>query len=330
MKTRLFFLKISFLLFSLWGLVYAVNRHVIYSNKNSYLYAICDKYKRAQELTSPKLIFIGGSSLAFGINSETISDSLHMPVMNMGLHLGLGISYCLSETEMVAKKGDVVVWSFEYYKTDKSAINGDNVIKAITYHALPEIYDYLSWKDKAGFLQFKYFYYQGLNKRLHKIYREAAKLISGPGDSYPNEADSSMFEYKRTVFNKNGDIYTHLYVKPENSILRNKSADYEIKEGYAEEIELMNACATRLKNKGVKVYYFFPSFAQSEVEHNRAKLDTLEYEYKKMLVAPVINSISGSAYPDSLFYNTIFHLNTVGREQNTRKIITLLKNKCNL
>ncbi|HWY98609.1 MAG TPA: hypothetical protein VNY36_05965, partial [Bacteroidia bacterium] len=266
------------------------------------------------------------------------------PVVNMGLHASLGISYFLAETELVAKKGDIVIWSFEYYEADKRAINGDDDIKALAYNALPEIYDNLSWKDKAGFLQFKYFYYQGLNKRLHKLHHNAVKapvalhwlsfiteLVPGPGDWYlTNKMDSSRFVYKRAVFNKYGDIYTHLYLKPENSALADKNAGPNLKEGYKEEVELINNCADRLKDKGVRVYYYFPSFAQSEVEHNRAELDTLEFEYKKLLHVPVINSISTVAYPDSLFYNTTFHLNKIGREQNTRKIIDILKNKCNL
>ncbi|HPG73671.1 MAG TPA: hypothetical protein PLM49_05215, partial [Bacteroidales bacterium] len=61
--------------------------------------AIIDKHKRIDSIKSPKIIFAGGSNLPFGIDSKMIQDSLHTPVVNLGLHAGLGLDFMLNELQ---------------------------------------------------------------------------------------------------------------------------------------------------------------------------------------------------------------------------------------
>ena len=52
---------------------------------DSYLAAILEKDRLIRNTPSPKIILVGGSNLAFGIDSKAIEDSLGLHVVNMGL-----------------------------------------------------------------------------------------------------------------------------------------------------------------------------------------------------------------------------------------------------
>ena len=52
----------------------------IYSN--NYLLAYQAKCKRLDSIQSPRIIFVGGSNLAFGLDSKRIEDCLKMKVIN--------------------------------------------------------------------------------------------------------------------------------------------------------------------------------------------------------------------------------------------------------
>ena len=62
-------------------------------DKNNYLMAYKSKTARLITCPTPRIVFIGGSNLAFGLDSHMIEDSLHCHVVNMGLHGGIGIRY---------------------------------------------------------------------------------------------------------------------------------------------------------------------------------------------------------------------------------------------
>ena len=62
----------------------------------------------------PRIILIGGSTVAFGTDSKRIMDSLHCHVVNFGLNKGVGIRYLLDDCLQYVRKGDVIVLQIEY------------------------------------------------------------------------------------------------------------------------------------------------------------------------------------------------------------------------
>ena len=84
------------------------------SLSGSYLFAGKQKDFLLATVESPRIIFIGGSNLAFGTNSQMIKDSLGLNPVNTGLHASLGLKYMLDNTYRYIKKGDIVVVAPEY------------------------------------------------------------------------------------------------------------------------------------------------------------------------------------------------------------------------
>ncbi len=77
---------------------------------------VLDKERLLKEAPSPRLVLVGGSGLAFGIDSPTLEQELggEYSVVNMGLHAGLGLDFMLNEALDGLREGDVVVLSPEY------------------------------------------------------------------------------------------------------------------------------------------------------------------------------------------------------------------------
>lgn len=83
-------------------------------DQDNYLKAYNKKCERLEHTQSPRIIFVGGSNLAFGLDSQRIKDSLNINVINYGLHAGIGLKYMIDDISEYASKGDVIVFSPEY------------------------------------------------------------------------------------------------------------------------------------------------------------------------------------------------------------------------
>lgn len=81
---------------------------------NDYFQAYNLKCKLLEETESPRVVFVGGSNLAFGLDCQIIKDSLGVNVVNNGLHAGVGLKFILDDVEAYLRKGDIVVIAPEY------------------------------------------------------------------------------------------------------------------------------------------------------------------------------------------------------------------------
>ena len=68
----------------------------------------------AQRMEGPRVIVAGGSGALFGVRASVLSRELGLPVVNAGVHAGLGLEYLLHEVERIARRGDTVVLALEY------------------------------------------------------------------------------------------------------------------------------------------------------------------------------------------------------------------------
>ena len=94
-------------------------------SKSTLVYAsILDKHQLLQRAGSPKIVFVGGSSLALGLDSALIHTKTGLPVVNMGLNGGLGLRYMLEEVKPDIGPGDLIVVSPEYEHWYGSLLEG--------------------------------------------------------------------------------------------------------------------------------------------------------------------------------------------------------------
>lgn len=85
--------------------------------EREYNMGILDKITRLQATEHAdrrRLILVGGSNLAFGIDSEKIEEQTGMLVINMGIAAGQGLGYILHTLEPYIQDGDTIVLAAEY------------------------------------------------------------------------------------------------------------------------------------------------------------------------------------------------------------------------
>jgi len=164
--------------------------------KNSSLYADIDKNRRLDSLPSPKIVFVGGSNIAFGLNSKEIEDSIHLPVVNMGLHAGLGIYFMLNEIRNHVNKGDIVIFSPEYHQFFGDLVYGQKVLVALLFD--------INHKDISDITlrQYVYLFPEILKYATSKLFFLDIDMADDGGDEYGKV-------FKRNSFNKYGDESMH-------------------------------------------------------------------------------------------------------------------------
>ena len=82
------------------------------------------KHAAVEALDGPKGVVMTGSSGFYGLRAETLGEVLDRPMVNMGVHAGLGLDFLIDQTQRLVGKGDLVVMSLEYeHYWDEGRVN---------------------------------------------------------------------------------------------------------------------------------------------------------------------------------------------------------------
>ena len=166
----------------------------------NYMSGIQLKHRRAEEFKQPKIMFVGGSSLAYGMDSELVENTFLVPVVNLGHHGGLGVSFMLNQAKKLLKKGDIVFISIEYF-TGK----GDYELIQKTCLEFPEVADLRVFSLK-----------QEIQLHLNETREGLVKFVEGkqnknivlPKSKTWGKKDKKDYNPSKE-FNKYGDYITH-------------------------------------------------------------------------------------------------------------------------
>ncbi len=270
---------------------------------NAYVGATIDKEKRLAEVSSPRLIFVGGSNLTLGLDSKKISDSIHLPVVNMSLHAGLGVAFALNEVKEQLKKGDKVVLSIEYGLTKK----GDTKLYSQLMDLNPNAARYLdnTFNDQLRLMDINW-------------QRCVSSLFLDVAGNDPQNI------YRRDGFTKEGDMIGHLSLpQPSSQTDRGKM----VFKDYKEVINAFNMFIDVANQKGAQVYYTFPAYMSSEYQLNKAVIDQYQAQFQQELKCPIINTPESFVFPDTYYFDTAYHLNKEGRDKRTAIMIDILQSK---
>lgn len=268
-----------------------------------YLYgfnaALLDKTKRAGELEGPKIILSGNSNLIFGIDSARIEETIGMPVVNLGMHAGLGNAFLDNIAPYFVKEGDIVIYCHTEYADDDRILNEQ--LAWITLEDHFSLWKFLRPKDIPGMV------------RAYPTYlKDCIDLwLTGKGNQKTGEA------YTRDYFNIYGD-----------NVFPRKERQMQFVEGQINVptindtcIDRMNAIEKKIRKKGgtmlvaaypVAVCQFTPSEEEYSVFWKQldAKLD-----------CEIISDISDYRYDEKYFFDSAYHLNDAGVKLRTEQLI---------
>ena len=89
----------------------------------SYQSAIQDKFKILKETNEPKIIIVGGSNAAFGINHQMLEEATGYKVVNLGLHAGFSQLFPSELSKANINRGDIVLLAYEHNWYNETQFN---------------------------------------------------------------------------------------------------------------------------------------------------------------------------------------------------------------
>jgi hypothetical protein len=289
---------------------------------NDYIAAIIDKHNRLNNINGPKIIFSGGSNLAYGLDSKMLEEEFAVPVVNLGLHAGLGLNFILTELKNTVKNGDVVFLSIEYFLDSE----GSYGLKKLCSKYYNEAFKYYNFNLIE---EISYEIYKTRNNI--KSYEKDQKSSDMKFKKSTNNLKREIQIYSREAFNSHGDIIAHLDLKlPIFANVNKGPADdnvwpYRIWNGVNE----LNEFFDFAKSKNVKVYFLYPVLRATEFNRNQAALLKLSGDISNNLNMEILNKPIDLVFNDSLFFDSPYHLNRKGRELRTKRVIEFIKKNPN-
>lgn len=266
--------------------------------------AILDKTKRAEEISSPKIILCGNSNLVFGIDSAEMEEKLGMPVVNMGLHAGLGNAFLDRIAPYYVKEGDLVIYCHTEYADDDRILNEQ--LAWITLENHFSLWKFLRPKDIPGMIKAYPTYLKGC----------IDLWLAGEGNQKTGEA------YSREYFNSYGD-----------NVFPRREQQMEFQEGQIQVpvindlcVDRMNRIEAQIREKGGTMLVAAYPVVDCAYTPPREEYDAFWNRLKEVLSCEVISEINDYRLDETCFFDSAYHLNDRGVSLRTRQLISDIQN----
>ena len=261
----------------------------------TFLGELPEKYDRLRSAGDGKIVLIGGSSLAFGIDSGEMESVIGRPVVNFGLYATLGTKVMLDMSKSGLSRGDIVVLCPEmdtqtlslYYNSEAMWQACDSDMSLLFRIGADNI------GDMAG-----------------GFWGYAASKIR-----YANSGGLDVTGiYAKSSFDEYGDI---VYERPYNQMTLGFDPNKYITlsgEIFDDDfIEYVNDYVAWARRRGIEVFFSFPPMNEDAV------LTTDEEEIHEFyqflyenLDCEVISEVGDYVLDAGYFYDSNFHLNDAG------------------
>lgn len=302
-QVRFFLVKFILLLTIIAGIV-GMTIILIPPDPGNFFQSSVNKLYLLKNTPSPRIILVGGSNVAFGIDSELLESRLGLPVVNLGLHGGIGES-TYKELSDYIRAGDIILLMSEYvmFRSADYLKGSDIAIAQWIEYDLTRL-RFLNPSRVPTLI---------LTVAQVKAQRQLAYLVTN------GDLDRGVFISEN--FNDHGDFIGHLNDIEQTKKLEDDpyftSGDY-----YLESYQFFEQFNLDAKKKGAIVYFEFP--ASRDINCLATGKERLLEFYTTMLewtTIPVLTARDEICYPNSYFYDTHYHLNAVGRRVMTERII---------
>lgn len=285
------------------GLLCCYINYILPQYEQGYDAALIDKVSRLQSINDPKIVLLGNSNLAFGMDSKSLEEAMGMPVVNMGLHGSLGNAFLEQMGKLNVNSGDIYILCHSDYNDDNRITDATVAWLAIENHF--QLWKILRLSD-IGTMIGKFPIY--LKKSLN-LYS------SGTGNQDPGGV------YARNAFNKYGDV----------ELLREKSI-------YTEEIAVdcptvgeitvkrINDLNSYLESKGAVLLVAGYPIGNGKLTADSSEFQRFQETLIEKLDCQVISNYEDYMLDYSYFYDANYlHLTTKGAAIRTEQLIYDLK-----
>jgi hypothetical protein len=277
-------------------------------DREDYLAVVAKKVELIERVPVPRIVFVGGSNLAFGLDSAKVEQQLGRRVVNMGMGFNMGLRFMLDLVEPRLGEGDLVVLVPEY-NLFYGLLDGDERLIDVL-ELYPDGYQYI--RSKRQMLNLVENLPEHARFKLTRILQTMGR---------PAAEDCV---YCPRAFNERGDNVAHLDLPPKDvarlEFLRNTSKGID-----REAITVVNEFARKAGQRGARVVMLFPCVPRPHFEQRRAAIDALEAALREDLDVPLLSTPEDYVFPIENFYDWVYHLNREGRDLRTAKVIEQIR-----
>lgn len=265
------------------------------------------KVRLLQETPGRRIVLVGGSSVAFGIDSRLLEQ--HFPdyrVVNFGMYAALGTTVMLDLSEDLIREGDIVILMPEQQE------------QTLSDWFDPEI----MWQGADGAFDL-----------LRSLTPEQQAMMLGSlprfaGDKFAlalrGETPEPAGIYRRDSFNSHGDVVSSLCARNvmPGSLDANTPIRFDPDMVTTEFLTRVNAYAETISARGATLWYGFCPMNAAAVSGNA---DDFYDALQSRITFPILGDPNDSILESGWFYDTNFHLNTSGKTVFTRSLIRSIK-----
>ncbi|MBO5743435.1 MAG: hypothetical protein J6R68_04050 [Clostridia bacterium] len=276
---------------------------------NSYQRAIVPQYDFYKGMNNNKIVFVGNSSLSYGLDINLMEQLTGKRCAILGNHAGFGMTYFLEMSKSNLRKGDIVVIEFDNQKLETC---GTELLLT------------------------------GIGKRFD-MYRFIHPAVRGKViDAYPSYLKKSFNYWQGDGLNVSGvyslqsyDYRGNMIVQRENCTIpypftENVAKTYNY--GYFKPIQIeeefknyLNKYSDYCKKLGVDVYYTTTYFLDEAFRSTAEEIVAYDNSLKAQLKAPLISNSEDHIFPRKYIYNAISHCNSKGAQYRTKLLYEDLK-----
>ncbi|MGH9550903.1 MAG: hypothetical protein ACRD3W_16095, partial [Terriglobales bacterium] len=289
-------------------------------NRSGYFASMIDKHRALDRAKSPKIVFVGGSNLAFGLDSARVRREFNEDVVNMGVSVKLGLQYQLEEIKDAVRCGDTIVICPEYDLLSEDPYTNNYLVAAPQVLPRSLVWvarEYLTtpggWAELGAnlgqLLPSKWSSWRGV-------------LLAQLGDRKPKPSFKDLINpgeieaISRSHFTREGDLIGHLS-------LPSYAANWlgPIRKLNPATATALNRFAAFAQSRGATVVLIPPPIARTAYDFNRKTIDASYSTLRDQLHFPVLSEPQHYVFDNSLFFNTMWHLQGPGREERTTLIL---------
>lgn len=294
-KENFIFLS-KILVFLLFAIGYFL--HIMPQYAGLYTASLENKVHRLKSIDEPKIVLLGNSNLAFGINSEMIEKEVGMPVVNMGLHASAGNAFHEEMAKYNVVEGDLYIICHTEFSDNNSMSDVTFCWSILEDHF--ELWKILRPSDIYSMLKTFPVYL----KKCLNLY------IENSGNIDPETV------YGKSAFNKYGDIC--LYREGGHYTFEKTVEPPKINTTTINRINKLNKW---LNDRGATLLVAGYPIGNGELTVKKKEFIKFQQELEKKLDCPVISQYTDYMFDYKYFYDTEWHLSSEGADMRSAQLI---------
>ena len=263
------------------------------------------KVERLYATEGEKIIFVGGSSLAFGLDAKLLSETLQRPVINFGLYATLGTKVMLDYSKKAIEAGDIVVLAPEMNaQTWSLYFNAEAMWQAVDGHF--GLLRYLDSEDVPAMLG-----------GVWKFAASKLKYMSADMNDLGIYSASSFDDYGFIRYNRDKDYNTMT-----GGVDAGMPIDFDTAMISEDFIEYVNDYIAYAQKKGATVYLSACPMNEAALAADLTMEDLENYVafLNDNFDCEILGDPNNMIYRTGYFYDSNFHLNSAGATVHTRQL----------